>query len=143
MSFKSWSDKNSYTIKMQHLLSFFVGFHNIHRPFCHIFSYSKSIFVCHIQPKHTACMSFWMTKRQAISTDAFQADRNLYDSKIKIIFEIAWTLFEKILFIHFYPLKKAPGQSQKHFMKNFMIDFCLPLQMNTFGPKNVWFSFMG
>jgi hypothetical protein len=40
-----------------------------------------------------------------------------YNSKIKIIFEIAWTLFEIILFIHIYPLKKAPGQSQKHFMK--------------------------
>ena len=26
--------------------------------------------------------------------------RNLYDPKIKIIFEIAWTLFEIILFIH-------------------------------------------
>ena len=31
--------------------------------------------------------------------------RNLYEPKIKRIFEIAWTLFEIILFIHFYPLK--------------------------------------
>jgi hypothetical protein len=61
--------------------------------------------------------------------------RNLYDSKIKIIFEIAWKLFEITRFIHFYPLKKAPGQSQKHFMKNFIMDYCLPLQISTFGPK--------
>jgi hypothetical protein len=44
--------------------------------------------------------------------------RNLYNPKIKIIFEIAWTLFEIILFIHFYPLKQALGRSQKHFIKN-------------------------
>ena len=31
--------------------------------------------------------------------------RNSYDPKMKIIFEIAWTLFEIILFIHFYPHK--------------------------------------
>ena len=31
--------------------------------------------------------------------------RNLYNPKTKIIFEIAWTLFKIILFIHFYPLK--------------------------------------
>ena len=61
--------------------------------------------------------------------------RNLYDSKIKRIFEIVWTLFEIILFIHFYPLKKAPGQSQKHFMKIFIMDYCLPLQISTFGQK--------
>ena len=66
--------------------------------------------------------------------------RNLYDSKIKRIFEIVWTLFEIILFIHFYPLKKAPGQSQKHFMKIFLMDYCLPLQICTFGPNFFWFS---
>ena len=43
--------------------------------------------------------------------------RNLYDPKIKRIFEIAQALFEIILFIHFYPLKQALGQSQKQFMK--------------------------
>ena len=34
--------------------------------------------------------------------------RNLFDPKIKIIFEIAWALFEIILFIHL---------NKKHFMK--------------------------
>ena len=68
---------------------------------------------------HTACMSFWMTKRQAISSDAFKACWELMRFQNKKNFEIIWTLFEIILFIHFYPLKKAPGQSQKHFMKNF------------------------
>ena len=31
--------------------------------------------------------------------------RNFHDPKIKRIFEIAWTVFEIIQFIHFYPLK--------------------------------------
>ena len=61
--------------------------------------------------------------------------RNLYNFKIIRIFEIAWTLFSIILFIHFYPLKNAPGQSQKHFMKFFIMDYCLPLQISTFGPN--------
>ena len=38
-------------------------------------------------------------------------------ASLKRIFKIAWTLFEIILFIHFYPLKKTPGQSQKHLWK--------------------------
>ena len=45
--------------------------------------------------------------------------RNLYDPKIKIIFEIVRADFEIILFIHFYPLKQALGWSQKHFMNKF------------------------
>ena len=69
--------------------------------------------------------------------------RNLYDPKIKRIFEIARAHFEKILFIHFYPLKKALGRSQRHFLKKIMMDYCLPLQMNTFGPKKFWFSCTG
>jgi hypothetical protein len=55
--------------------------------------------------------------------------RNLYDYKLKIIFEIAWALFEIILFIHFYLLKKALGLSQKHFNNKFYKGL-----MNTFGP---------
>ena len=45
-------------------------------------------------PKHTPFLL--MHSRNA---------RNLYDSKINRFFEIEWTLFEIILFIHFYPLK--------------------------------------
>ena len=59
----------------------------------------------------------------------------IYNPKLKRIFEIARADFEKILFIHFYPL--GLGQSQRHFLKNFMMDYCLPLKMNTFGPKLV------
>ena len=60
--------------------------------------------------------------------------RNLYERKIKRIFEIARADFEIILFIHFHPLKKALGQSQRHFLKNF-------LKKNTFGLKNFWVPF--
>ena len=54
---------------------------------------------------HTACMSFWMTKDKPFLLMQSRHARKLYDPKIKRIFEIAWTLFKIILFIHFYPLK--------------------------------------
>jgi len=54
---------------------------------------------------HTAGMSIWMTKRKPFLLMHSRHARNLYDCKMKIMFEIAWTLFETILFIHFYPLK--------------------------------------
>ena len=43
--------------------------------------------------------------------------KNLWDPKMKRIFEIAWSLFEIILFIHFYPLKQALGRSEEHSLK--------------------------
>jgi hypothetical protein len=46
--------------------------------------------------------------------------RNLYNPKIKRIFEIAQADFEIFLFIHFYPLKLALGQRQKHFINKFL-----------------------
>ena len=61
--------------------------------------------------------------------------RNLNDPKIRRIFEITCANFEINLFIHFYPLKKALGQRQRHFLKNFMMEYCLPLQMNTLAKK--------
>ena len=61
---------------------------------------------------HTAWIRIWMVKRP--STTSRHA-KNVFDPK-KIFFEIEWALFEIILFIHFYPPKKAHGQSQKHFM---------------------------
>ena len=60
--------------------------------------------------------------------------KNWYDSKIKRIFEIMWTHFEIILFIHFYLLKKAPGQSQKHFIKKSIMDYYLLLASH----KYIW-----
>ena len=59
--------------------------------------------------------------------------RNLYNPKIKRLFEIGPANFEVILFIHFYPLKKALGWSQRHFLKIVMMDYCLPFQMKTYG----------
>jgi hypothetical protein len=41
-----------------------------------------------------------MAKRPGVTSDAFQVARNLYDPKIKRIFEIARADFEIILFIH-------------------------------------------
>ena len=65
--------------------------------------WSDTLLVCH---------SEWPKDKPFLLMHSRHA-RNLYDSKIKIIFETVWTLFKIILFIHFYPLKKAPGQSQK------------------------------
>ena len=86
------------------------------------------------------CHSEWPIDKPFLLMHSRYA-RNLYNSKIKRIFEIAWTLSETILFVHFYPLRKAPGQSQKHYCMNiFIMDYCLPLQISTFGPKNFWFG---
>jgi hypothetical protein len=41
--------------------------------------------------------------------------RNLYDPKIKRIFEIAWALFEIILFIRFEIAWTGPDKSEKFF----------------------------
>ena len=52
---------------------------------------------------HTAWMSIWMTKRKLFLLMHSRHARNLYDPKMKIIFEIMRADFEKILSIHFYP----------------------------------------
>ena len=62
--------------------------------------------------------------------------RNLYDPKIKRIFEIARADFEIILFIHFYPLKNKHLEGARGTLGiNFIIDYSLTLQMKSFGPK--------
>ena len=48
-------------------------------------------------------MAIW----PGITSDGFHHARNLYDHKMRRIFEIAQADFEIILFIHFYPLKQA------------------------------------
>ena len=78
------------------------------------------------------CQSEWPKDKPFLLVHSRHA-RNLYNSKRKRIFEIAWTLFEIIPFFHFYPIKKALARSQRPFIKNFYNT--LPLQMNTFGPK--------
>ena len=75
--------------------------------------------------------NFWCNSRYA---------RDLYDPKIKRIFEIRWADFVIILFIH---LNKHLDGVRSTLWKIFIMDYCLPLQMNTFGPKKFWFSCMG
>jgi hypothetical protein len=65
---------------------------------------------------------------------------NLYNPKIKIIFEIAWMLFEITLFIH---INKHLDGAKTTIWNFFIMDYCLPLQMNKVGPKIFWFSCMG
>ena len=64
--------------------------------------------------------------------------RNLYNSKIKTIFEISSTFFEIILFIH---LNKALGWSQKHFMKK-IYNGVLFTTLYILS-KKIWFSCIG
>ena len=56
--------------------------------------------------------------------------RNLYKRKMKRIFEITSAHFEIILFIH---LNNQLDRARSTLWINFIIDYCLPLQMNTFG----------
>ena len=60
------------------------------------------------------CQSEWPRDKPFLLMHSRHA-RNFYNPKIKRIFEIAWTLFEIILFIHFYLLLFI-GRSHKHVM---------------------------
>ena len=42
--------------------------------------------------------------------------------------------------IPFYPLKSALGQSQTQFIKNVAMEYCLPVQMTTFGQRKFYFQ---
>ena len=76
----------------------------LHNPYTHCLS-SRSFpsydifFVCIMQLTLHVCQSEWPKDKPFLLMHSRHA-RNLYNSKIKIIFEIAWTLFEIILFIH-------------------------------------------
>ena len=80
------------------------------------------------------CQSEWPKDKPFLLMHSRHA-RNLYNPKIKIFFEIAWTLFEIILFIHFIHLNKHLDRARGTLWINFIIVYSLPLQMKSFGPQ--------
>ena len=93
----------------------------LHNPYTHCLS-SRSFpsydifFVCIMQLTLHVCQSEWPKDKPFLLMHSRHA-RNLYNSKIKIIFEIAWTLFEIILFIHL-DRARSTYENQKFFGPN-------------------------
>ena len=119
-TWKEWLQKyfrivTTYQIKLWCIFNVF--YHTvIHRIFLFIFSgmfviwtwlLSNTILTLEpvnleLQTTQLGCQSEWPKDKPFLLMHS-RHFRNLYDSKI--IFEIAWMLFEIILFIHFYQLK--------------------------------------
>ena len=76
----------------------------------------SSFFKC--QPSH--CLDINLKDQKPFLLMHSRHARNLYNSKIKMIFEIAWTLFEIILFIHFYSLNKHLDGARSTLNINFL-----------------------